>query len=357
MHPAIEALDIPEEFRNTEREWAVFEAPTSPQQQQQQQQQQEGRQYMPGELYFYERTIGISTWFQPMDLVVPTAATGGGGGNKGAQTTPVPLLLATGREWQQQERQRRMERSRVKARQDRPTRQRPLVGASDWVAVDTVQGRTYYHNKDTGQSVWEKPRVDRGSSGEHEAKAEEPESEEAAMGTEFNAEDAEWMLAQMSGDNDNEEDAETNINNDGDGPAVDSMPPASKAEREQKFKQMLVDAAVDPFASWDTQARRFQHDKRVAWIPTEAERRDLFDEVAAQMLKKRREADAQTTQKQKQTALSPFDELLHEQVRGRMAFARFCQKNLEDPRYLSVKTSRERERRFKEFVDKTFGND
>ncbi|KAJ2614944.1 hypothetical protein GGH99_004974 [Coemansia sp. RSA 1285] len=355
MHPAIEALDIPEEFRNTEREWAVFEAPAL-----QSQQQQEGRQHMPGELYFYERTIGISTWYQPMDLVVPTTTTGGGGGNNGAQATPVTLLLAAGREWQQQERQRRMERCRLKARQDRPSSQRALVGAPNWVAVDTVQGRTYYHNKGTGQSVWEKPRVDRGSSsnGEHEAKAEESGPEEAPPGTEFNAEDAEWMLAQMNGDNEEDEGGtETNIN-DG-GPAVDSLPPASKAERELQFKQMLVDAAVDPFASWDTQARRFQHDKRVAWIPTEAERRDLFDEVAAQTLEKRREADAQTTQKQKQkqTALSPFDELLLEKVRGRMAFARFCQKSLEDPRYLSVKTSRERERRFKEFVDTTFGND
>ncbi|KAJ1812772.1 hypothetical protein LPJ75_003488, partial [Coemansia sp. RSA 2598] len=47
----------------------------------------------------------------------------------------------------------------------------------------------------------------------------------------------------------------------------------------------------------------------------------------------------------------PFDQLLVERVTKKTSFARFCQKHLKDPRYLSVKTSREREKRFLRHIE------
>ncbi|KAJ1662570.1 hypothetical protein IW140_005289 [Coemansia sp. RSA 1813] len=303
MQLSLEDLDVPDEFRNTGREWAVFEAPSNPNDQ----------QHMPREIYFHERKLGISTWFQPIDYVI---------------LQNVQDIFALGKQWQEEETKKRRERARVRAKQDRPVSQTSMGGA--WMSVATQQGRTYYYNRETQESTWVKP---------PDVKEEEDE------GTEFNAEDAEWMLAQMG-------DSQEKIEETNEPTKVDDSQKLTKDELMAGFKQMLVDGSVDPFGAWDTQARKFQNDERITWISDEAERRDLFDTVCAQIIEQRNNKNK--TQSSNIRTKDPFEALLHEQVHKRMPFSRFCAKSLSDPRYLAIKTSREREKRFKQFVEGKF---
>ncbi|KAJ2555801.1 hypothetical protein EV175_002181 [Coemansia sp. RSA 1933] len=307
MKPLLEKLDVPVEFFNNRREWAAFEAPSNPLKEQ---------RYMPRELYFYERNLGIRTWYQPIDYVIPRQ---------------MEDVYELGKQWREEEKQKRREQARVRAKQDHPVKQRPMD--DKWMRVETEQGRVYFYNKETRESTWDSPF----------------EVDEEQEGTEFNAEDAEWMLAQMGGGG-QEDLAEGTSEHEEDDDTQQQQKP-SKDECVARFRQMLMDGSIDPFGSWDTQARRFQNDERAALISDDAERRDLFDSVCAQIIEQQRKDKEIRT---RSNTNDPFGELLHEQVRKRMPFARFCEKNLGDPRYLAIKTSREREKRFTQFVDREY---
>ncbi|KAJ2860423.1 hypothetical protein GGI22_002719 [Coemansia erecta] len=312
MKLGLEELDVPEKFRNTGREWAAFEAPANPSKE---------LQCMPRELYFYERTLGISTWFQPIDYVLPQR---------------IEELYTLGRQWQEEEKQKSRNEY---AKQDRPVKQSPM-GTTAWMRVETQLGRTYYYNKETRESTWVKPTEQEGERGE-EGKEE--------GGTEYNTEDAEWMLAQMNGAKEEDPDEEQ-----GGGPADEpEAQQLTKDERVMAFKKMLLDGSVDPHGAWDLQSRKFQHDERFAWISDDAERRDLFNSVCTQIGEQQKK---DTRPKTQGSAQDLFDALLHECVRKPMPFARFCERNLGDPRYLAIKTSIERQKRFTQFIDREFPN-
>ncbi|KAJ1796519.1 Transcription elongation regulator 1-like protein [Coemansia sp. RSA 2399] len=308
----LEELNVPEKFRNTGREWAAFEAPANPSKE---------LQCMPRELYFYERTLGISTWFQPIDYVLPQR---------------IEDLYTLGKQWQDEVEQKR---SRERAKQDRPVKQSSM-GTTAWVRVETQQGRTYYYNKKTQESTWVKPI--------EQEEAKEEDKQEA--GTEYDIEDAEWMMAQMNGTKEEDPDEE-DVDEPTEEPESQQL---TKDERLMAFRKMLFDGSVDPFGSWEMQSRKFQHDERFAWISDDAERCDLFNAVCAQIIEEKQKQH--TESKTQGSAQDPFDEMLHECVSKRMSFARFCEKNLSDPRYLTIKTSREREKRFTQFMDREFPN-
>ncbi|KAJ2397464.1 hypothetical protein GGI23_003529 [Coemansia sp. RSA 2559] len=308
MKLGLEELDVPEKFRNTGREWAAFEAPANPSKE---------LQCMPRELYFYERTLGISTWFQPIDYVLPQR---------------IEELYTLGKQWQEEEKQ---QSRKEYAKQDRPVKQSPM-GTTAWMRVETQLGRTYYYNKETRESTWIKP-------------IEQEEEEKEEGGTEYNTEDAEWMLAQMNGAKEEDPDEEQ-VDEPAEEPEAQQL---TKDERVMAFKKMLLDGSVDPHGAWDLQSRKFQHDERFAWISDDAERRDLFNAVCTQISEQQKK---DTKSKTQGSAQDLFDALLHECVRKPMSFARFCERNLGDPRYLAIKTSLERQKRFTQFIDREFPN-
>ncbi|KAJ2798758.1 hypothetical protein H4R20_004705 [Coemansia guatemalensis] len=332
----------PEVLFATGHDWAVFLAPTDTQ----------GKPYIPQEPYYYERNNGITTWIRPFDYVEPEA------------TADNPnAALAVGEEWQRQEMERKRQIARKRAKQDKPVRQSNVQGTS-WRQVETEQGRKYYYNTKTGVSCWEQPaeiadalrEIEEQKTDQQEASADEDYQME---GTEMNEEDAEWMLAQMEAEQ-NEEEGEMEEDSDNreadvvEEPDTNSGTLLSKSECVERFKTMLREANVNPFGTWDMQMSKLQGDPRLADIKDPAEQQDLFDTVCSEIIAQRRQMDSEKqNDRSDQSGMSrdPFDQLLHEKVKKKTSFARFCQRNLKDPRYLTIKTSREREKRFTKHLE------
>ncbi|KAJ2203405.1 hypothetical protein EV180_007525, partial [Coemansia sp. RSA 518] len=93
------------------------------------------------------------------------------------------------------------------------------------------------------------------------------------------------------------------------------------------------------------------NDWRLTAITDDAERGDLFDTVCAEIIERRNRERKEPLVK----STDPFGDLLRENVVKKTSFAKFCQRNLKDPRYLSIKTSREREKRFVKHLESVIG--
>ncbi|KAJ2780604.1 hypothetical protein H4R18_003360 [Coemansia javaensis] len=300
----------PEALAGSGHDWAVFLAPADAR----------GRSFVPREPYYYERNNGITTWIRPFDYV-----------------EPADHPLAVGERWQQEEAEHRRRQARARAKQDRPVAQ-TQAGATSWWTVTTAQGRTYYHNTETGASQWDQP--EEAAQALADAAEKAANQDEAPAGTEMTADDAEWMLAQMA-DSGSEDGGD--VDSPGDTAALTESADLPKSERVAQFKEMLREARLDPFGSWEMQKSRHESDPRFAAIGDDDERQDLFNEACRELMEqRRRERPAAAAPADP----DPFGQLLREKATKRMSFARFCQRNLKDPRYLAVKTSRERERRF-----------
>ncbi|KAI9499827.1 hypothetical protein GGI25_005569 [Coemansia spiralis] len=307
----------PEVLMNTGHDWAIFQAPLDP----------KDRPFMPGEVYYYERNNGITTWIKPFDYIMP----------------PKDEAFRVGEQWRKEEIERRLAETRKKAKLDKPISQTQIAD-SLWSCVDTEQGRVYYYNKETKVSCWDKPDE------VAELETRMADDEDAVEGTEMNVEDAEWMLTEMGEAIDEEMSEE-----DEQAAEAEKQPKLSKDERISEFRQMLVEANVNPFGTWDMQLDRFLGDPRYLLIETDEERQDMFDAVCREVIERRRQETKQPKAtmaiSKPSTPMEPFDELLHEKVTKKMSFAKFCQRNLKDPRYLSLKTSRDREKRFLKHLD------
>ncbi|KAJ2439893.1 hypothetical protein GGF42_007807 [Coemansia sp. RSA 2424] len=189
------------------------------------------------------------------------------------------------------------------------------------------------------------------------------------------AEDAEWMLAQMGeeeegeDDNDDDEEMASNVDEEKEGQNIDAS--VSKDERIARFKEMLCDIGVNPFGTWEMECKNYESDPRFALIDTPAEQRDLFEVVCKQVAAAAKTSKPSSSSSSSNTKASskdkaaeaanrvdmtgllhPFDQLLCETVtKKKTSFAKFCQKNLKDPRFTSIKTSREREKRFNRHLE------
>ncbi|KAJ2161141.1 transcription elongation regulator [Coemansia sp. RSA 552] len=315
----------PQQEFATGHDWAVFLAPQEPL-----------AQHMSNERYYFERNNGITTWIRPFDYIEP------------------PNELVVGEQWRAQENERKLQLARQRAKQDKPARQSHVRG-SLWVRVETQQGRVYFHNRETKQSRWDQP-PDLPMDLPVDVPAEE--EEEAEGGTEMNAEDAEWMLAQMDAnesEGDELSDLSEEIPEEID-EAEQRLQGMSKPDRVRCFTEMLREAEVNPFGTWDACAVRLENDWRIRAVTDAGEREDLFADVCRELLlakqasaKRKRMDDSLAADDSLE--VDPFAELLREKVKKKTtSFARFCQKNLKDPRYLGIKTSRERERRFNQHV-------
>ncbi|KAJ2056402.1 transcription elongation regulator [Coemansia sp. S146] len=286
-----------------DHDWAVFLAPADTQ----------GRTHLPNEQYYFERNNEITTWIRPFDYIEPTAES--------------PLSI--GETWQRKAAEHRLQQAQAHAKADRPLAQTPLGG--EWKRVTTVQGREYFYNTETKVSQWDQPK-----------NLESPVDPEDHMvieeGTEMTADDVEWMLAQMDEDpEEDQEDEEMEVQQN----TEDRTGDLSKDERIVQFKAMLYDIGVNPFGTWEMQIGSYENDPRFALISAEVERREIFDLVCKE-----------TAKKPRKDTLHPFDQLLSEKVtKKKTSFAKFCQKNLKDPRFTTIKTSREREKRFDKHLE------
>ncbi|KAI8320776.1 hypothetical protein GQ54DRAFT_298394 [Martensiomyces pterosporus] len=332
----------PEQHQH-QHEWAVFLAPSLP-----------TGPYTPGEPYFYERKNGITTWIRPFDYIDPPQELG-----------PATLV---GERWREEDMERKRVMARERAKRDRPVRQHRVPGNEEWRRVETEQGRVFYYNVNTKESRWDRPKdLVVGQQQEQEGRENtadtDAKDEGVEEGTEMNADDAEWMLAQMADEMGGDMDIpgsglEEEEQDEPPQEAVASNEQLSKDEQISMFKDMLRSASINPFGTWETEVHKFQQDDRLACIESAAERHDLFDlvckELVAQKRKQQNEEQRLPQSKKAKGDLSgkdPFDQLLVEAVTSKTSFAKFCQQHRRDPRFLKLRSSREREKRFKKHVD------
>ncbi|KAJ2500616.1 hypothetical protein GGH96_002561 [Coemansia sp. RSA 1972] len=317
--PGRPPLPPPEAIIAAGHEWAVFLAPADSQ-----------MQHTPNEPYYYERKNGITTWIRPFDYIEPT---------------DPDAALDVGRKWQHAESERRHHAARTFAKQDTAVSQQFIDGTS-WRRVETKQNRVFYYNNDTKESRWDQPvQVTKVLQ-----LMAEKEKEREAEGTEMNVDDAEWMLEQMQ-DEDMSDNESVDTRDSNALPQIDErIALMGKPERIAHFKSMLHDADVDPFGTWDSELNKI-NDWRLTAITDDAERMDLFDAVCAEIMERRNQERKEPAAK----STDPFGDLLRENVVKKTSFAKFCQRNLKDPRYLSIKTSREREKRFVKHLESVVG--
>ncbi|KAJ2716576.1 transcription elongation regulator, partial [Coemansia spiralis] len=306
----------PEVLAGSGHDWAVFLAPLDAR----------NRQHMPEERYYYERNNGITTWTRPFDYVEPTDS--------------PSAALEIGDRWRREEAEKKRLQARQLAKQDRPARQ-AAVGDTEWRRVDTVQGRVYYYNTATRTSQWEQPAELAEELQAMDRAPADPEPE----GTEMTEEDAEWMLAQM------EQEGAGTLDAISEEAASDDEQPAAvlpKSECIAQFKEMLLECKLDPFGAWDIERDKLAGDPRFAALDDDEERQNLFDDACRIILEQRR---SQKKQEDAAGSSDPFGQLLAEKVTKKVSFAKFCHRNINDPRYLAIKTSREREKRFTQHLD------
>ncbi|KAJ2451770.1 hypothetical protein EV183_003365 [Coemansia sp. RSA 2336] len=309
---------LPQVLYATGHEWAVFLAPSVPK-----------GQHMPNEPYYYERNNGITTWIRPFDFIEP----------------PDPqAALQIGAQWKREKEEQKRQAARTRAKKDRPVRQQHIEGTV-WRRVETGQKRVFYYNNETRESRWDKPL--------ELADKQPSQPKDAGEGTELNADDAEWMLAQMQEMSEEEpdiQDAETREADQED----ERLSKLDKPSRVSLFKSMLYEAQVNPFGMWDTELSKFADDWRLAAVTDKDEQQDLFDSVCKELVQQRNQQKQRAAKNPTTLAANaehPFDQLLREKVAKKVSFAKFCQRNLKDPRYLSIKTSREREKRFNKHME------
>ncbi|KAJ1862794.1 hypothetical protein LPJ78_004474 [Coemansia sp. RSA 989] len=309
---------LPQVLYATGHEWAVFLAPSAPK-----------GQHMPNEPYYYERNNGITTWIRPFDFIEP----------------PDPqAALQIGLQWKREKEEQKRQAARTRAKKDRPVRQQHIEGTV-WRRVETSQKRVFYYNNETKESRWDKPL--------ELADKNQSRPDDTGEGTELNVDDAEWMLAQMQETSDEDEpnaqDTETQETSQED----ERLSKLDKPQKIALFKSMLYEAQVNPFGMWDTELSKFANDWRLAAVTDKDEQQDLFDSVCRELIQQRNQQKQLAKPPTTPTANAehPFDQLLREKVAKKISFAKFCQRNLKDPRYLSIKTSREREKRFNRHME------
>ncbi|KAJ2850604.1 hypothetical protein IWW36_001785 [Coemansia brasiliensis] len=321
-------VPLPEVLYATGHNWAVFLAPPVPK-----------GQHVPNEPYYYERNNGITTWIRPFDYIEPS---------------DPQAALQIGEKWKREKEEQKRQAARKQAKKDRPIRQQHIAGTV-WRRVETRQKRVFYYNNDTKESRWDTP--PELADNQLQSQTDNAGREE---GTEMNVDDAEWMLAQMQQDEDDmsdEADAATQPQDTSSREANQEDERIAKLDKPGKvslFKSMLYEAQVNPFGMWDTELSKFAHDWRLAAVTDRDERQDLFDSVCREIVQQRNQQKQSAAKDDASLAAStehPFDQLLREKVIKKISFAKFCQRNLKDPRYLSIKTSREREKRFNKHME------
>ncbi|KAJ1916402.1 hypothetical protein H4219_003804 [Mycoemilia scoparia] len=198
----------------------------------------------------------------------------------------------------------------------------------------------------------EKQEKDKKGDSTTKASAEDRHGEQDASFkvTEMDEEDVDWMLDMLE---DEEEDG-ANISE----PQTQEIEKESKKQEEpelspeecqEKFKTMLLEANINPFAPLEQELQKIEDDPRYNLISLLKDKQTIFDSVCAELIRKQKEFEKKNEKEVIQ--LSPFEQLLRQRVKSvDMEWEQFFYENRKDTRFLSLKPAPEREKQFRSFI-------
>ncbi|KFM23843.1 Pre-mRNA-processing factor 40-like protein A [Auxenochlorella protothecoides] len=197
----------------------------------------------------------------------------------------------------------------------------PSGPGSAWTEHTAPDGRKYYYNAGTKQSVWTKP-----------VELQTPEAALKAVEAARSGAKAGVFVAQPG--------------------SIQTGPTphhATTAEAKDAFKALLNETGVSSTNSWDEVSRAIMADKRFGSLKTLGERKAAFNEFVQQ----RRKEEAEAARAARMAAKEGFYELL-DGCRALDALPKFSRARDElelDPRWLAVASAREREELFEDWVE------
>ncbi|KAJ8103870.1 hypothetical protein POJ06DRAFT_8669 [Lipomyces tetrasporus] len=169
---------------------------------------------------------------------------------------------------------------------------------------------------------------------------EEDEEEEVDKGAvEFNEDDIEWQIQAMM--EENPELLEGADDNDEEVPYE---------ERIKVFRELLVDANVNPYSPWDTEMPKVATDQRYIILETLSERKAVFENWSKERIT---ELKAQRANEPKFDPKEQFLELLRQYATPKLFYQEFKRKYRKEPIFKdSSLTDREKEKIYREYVKK-----
>ena len=253
-----------------------------------------------------------------------------------------------------------------------PVKPKPKPRSRIWSQHKTPDGRTYYYNKETKQSTWDKP---------DELKTEEEKVVGACPWKEFTSDSGRkyyyntvtkhttWTMpaeyrALIEG---GPAAAAAVAKNEDDMNPEESVqkPPMSKAEKlaaasgtgpgtgyktkeaaHEAFEQLLRDKNVRPDDTWEMAMRAIINDSRYRALATLSERKKAFQEYAE---RRRVEERAEQHEKERKRR-EEFKQMLkdHKEIDYRTSYRKAAELLKDDPRWISISNEQEREDMFED---------
>ncbi|CAG8636049.1 6000_t:CDS:10, partial [Acaulospora morrowiae] len=119
----------------------------------------------------------------------------------------------------------------------------------------------------------------------------------------------------------------------------------SPEERASRFKSLLREMEVSPFAMWEKELPRIIHDSRYTLIPTLKQKKELFDEFC-----KERVIELRAEKKKVLSEKDEYLKLLEEETSYRSHWDSFRSSFKRDPRFKNFSEDKEREKLFRKHV-------
>jgi len=218
--------------------------------------------------------------------------------------------------------------------------------ASDWTEHKLPDGRTYYHNKITNQSVWEKP--EELLTADEKAKGTCPWKEyfsDTGKKYYYNSQTRQsvWEIPP--------EYQEWLDRNRASSPASRSAtPPVEKKDEDPEtiFKKMLKEAGVNAAWSWDQTMKSIQNLPHFNILKTPAEKKKVFRDFIEESRKEEKEERKYRLQKVKDN----FRKLLEEtaEINENTRWRRVVELLGTHPAFLALESDKEREYAFDDYV-------
>ncbi|KAK9322422.1 hypothetical protein V1517DRAFT_323422 [Lipomyces orientalis] len=187
------------------------------------------------------------------------------------------------------------------------------------------------------EQEWEEESDDDGESTAEEEEDDEVELDKAPV--EFNEDDIEWQIQAMM-----EENPELLEGADG---SDEEVP---YEDRIKVFRELLVDANVNPYSPWDTEMPKVATDQRYIILETLSERKAAFENWSKERII---ELKAQKANEPKFDPKEQFLELLRQYATPKLFYQEFKRKYRKEPIFKdSSLTDREKEKIYREYVRK-----
>ncbi|KAJ1982669.1 hypothetical protein H4R35_000192 [Dimargaris xerosporica] len=282
-----------------------------------------------GRVYYYNPTTKQSIWERPSNQAAPS------------RPTAAP------------------------SESDKPQIATKIPGTT-WKLVTTTQGREYYYNTATKTSVWQVPDSIAEDVARFTNSAKSPPFAlapssppvlaelEPVSGTEMTEADIDFQLAMMDEMDEamgtpSEPTAARMAVESTDTTAHEhspSLPTLTDEQRTERYKSLLNELNVSPFALWEQMEPKLAQDPRFSLVQPAKRRKELFDAYCHDKAAQRR-ASAKPTPTDPTEA---YKQLLREKVDGKMTWIQFKVRAQRDKRFGLVKSAKEREKLFNHHV-------